>query len=93
MSSSDNDRNFEDGQQRFASVGGQRSRVNRIDRAARHDVDFDLDLDAATPHQQLGFAGIHRGWHVSLEAALAEAFGRVPDRFVDALKRLVAGGA
>jgi hypothetical protein len=57
-----------------------------MDRAADHDVDLDFDLDAATPHQQLGFAGIHRGWHVSLEAALAEALGGLPDRFVDAMR-------
>lgn len=58
--------------------------------AAHHEIHFNLDFDAGTPHQQLGFAGIGRRKRVGLKASCLQAFSGPPDGLIDMSQRLIA---
>jgi hypothetical protein len=68
----------------------QRRDLNRIDGAAHHEIDLDLDFDAISLHQQLGLARIGRCQRMCLEALLLEACHGLADCRVDAPERLLA---
>jgi len=51
---------FEIGKQDVAGTLCQGGLANGLDRAAHHEIGFDIDFDSAAPHQQLGFAGLGR---------------------------------
>src|SRR5579885_1803508 len=55
--------------------------------AAHVEIDLDLDLDGALPHQQLRLAGIRRSRRMGLEALFLQACNGLADGVVDALER------
>ena len=68
--------------------GRERGVTHGLHRAAHHEVDFDLDLDATAAHQQFGFAGIGRR-RMCLEPSLLQSIGGLPECRLDARERFV----
>lgn len=81
-------RNIQIRHQHVAGGWRERSATHRLHRAAHDEVDFDLDLNRATAHQQLRLSCCRRR-RVRLESSLLQSLGGLPDSLVDARQRLV----
>ena len=81
-------RDFEIRLQRVARVLCQRRHAHRMDGTAHDEVDLDLDLDSALPHQQLRLTSGSR--RMGLEALPLQPSNGLADGSVDAFKRLLA---
>ena len=65
--------NLDIGLERVARFLCQRRHAHGMDRATHDKIHFDLNLDSTLPDEQLGLAGIRRGWRLGLEALLLQA--------------------